>query len=323
MASSPSMSGLPASAGETRNLPITVLMNVRSGNESTAAARAAIEDALAGGDRDVKIVLARHPGELSMLARQAADSRPGILAAAGGDGTLNAVAAVAMKRDLPLAVIPLGTFNYFARGLGIPLDTAAAAHLITDGVIKRVAVGEVNGQLFLNNASIGLYRRLIEQRESHKRRFGRNRLVAFLSGLLTLWQGHHPYRLRMEADGHPVTLRSPTVFFGRSALQMEQLGLDEAVCVARGELAILALREVNRFKLLGLILRGAFARLETAHDLRQFCAVRVNVDWLDGRSRKIKVAIDGELMDCTLPLLVEAVPDALQVIVPSQPEAAQ
>lgn len=323
MASSPFMSGLQASAEEARNLPITVLMNVRSGNESTSAARAAIDAALAGDGRDVQIVLARHPGELSTLARQAADSRPGILAAAGGDGTLNAVAAVALERDLPLAVIPLGTFNYFARGLGIPLDTAAATRLITEGVIRRVAVGEVNGQLFLNNASIGLYRRLIEQRESHKRRFGRNRLVALLSGLLTLWQGHHPYRLQMEADGQPVTLTSPTVFFGRSVLQMEQLGLDEAVCVARGELAILALREVNRFRLLSLILRGAFANLETARDLRQFCAVKVNVDWLDGRSGKIKVAIDGELMDCTLPLLIEAVPDALQVVVPSQPEAVQ
>jgi diacylglycerol kinase family enzyme len=49
--------------------------------------------------------------------------------------------------------------------------------------------------------------------------------------------------------------------------------------------------------------------------------VKVDVDWLDGRSRKIRVALDGELTDCRFPLLIEAVPDALQVIVPNRPDA--
>lgn len=315
--------GLQSPAIESGKLPITVLMNASSGSDDTSATRAAIDTALQASGRDAKVMVARRPKDLPLLARQAADGRPGILAAAGGDGTLNAVASVALERNLPLAVIPLGTFNYFARDLGIPLDAGAATRLIFDGVVRRVAVGEVNGQLFLNNASIGLYRRLIEQREFHKQRFGRNRLVALLSALLTLWQEHRPYRLAVAVDGQPMTLSSPSIFFGRNALQMEQLGLDEALCVARGELAILALREVSRFDLLRLVVRGALARLETASDLRQFCAEKVTVDWLDGRSRKIRVAIDGELTDCTLPLVIEAVPDALQVIVPSQPEVAR
>jgi diacylglycerol kinase family enzyme len=104
---------------------------------------------------------------------------------------------------------------------------------------------------------------------------------------------------------------------------MEQLGLDEALCVARGELAVLAPREVGRIELLGLALRGALARLETAENLRQHCALTARIDWIDGRPRRIRVAVDGELVDCTLPLVVEAVPDALRVIVPAQPEAGR
>ena len=65
---------------------------------------------------------------------------------------------------------------------------------------------------------------------------------------------------------------------------------------------------------------GALARLETAQNLRQYCALKVQVDWLDGRGRRIRVAVDGELVECTLPLVIEAVPDALQVIVQRQPE---
>jgi diacylglycerol kinase family enzyme len=320
VARSPPTDDLPSPAAGTDGLPVTVLMNAGSGSEDKSTARSAIEAALGAGGRDVEILVARRPRDLPDLARQAAERRPGILAAAGGDGTLNGVAEVALETNLPLGVIPLGTFNYFARDLGIPLDAGAAAGAIINGVIRRVPVGRVNGKVFLNNASIGLYRRLIEQREFHKRRFGRNQLVALLSALAILLRRHRPYRLRLEMDGRPVTLSTLTVFFGRNALQMEQLGLDEALCVARGELAVLALREVGRLELLGLILRGAFGQMETARNLHQHCALKVDVDWLDGKSRKIRVAIDGESVECPLPLRVESVPDALQVVVPARPE---
>lgn len=299
-------------------MPITVLMNASAGSQDKSAAHMVIDTVLKTAGRDVKLFLAQHPRDLPKLVQQAADSRPGILVAAGGDGTLNAVATVAHARGLPFAVLPLGTFNYFARNLGIPLDIAAAARVIIEGRVRRVAVGCVNGRLFLNNASIGLYRRLIEHREMHKRRFGRNRLVALLSGLVSLLREHRSYQLRLEIDGQPVTLSSLMVFFGRNTMQMELLGLDEALCVARGELAVLALREVNRIELLGLALRGALARLETAENLRQYCALKVQVDWLEGRRRRIRVAVDGELVECTLPLMIEAVQDALQVIVPEE-----
>ena len=300
--------------------PITILMNANAGSKDKFAVRAAIDAAVQGSRRDIELVVARHPRDLPTLAHEAADRGAGVLAAAGGDGTLNAVASVARERDLPLAVLPVGTFNYFARDLGLPLEVAEAMRVITEGTLRRVAVGQVNGRLFLNNASIGLYRRLLEQREQHKRRFGRTRHVAMLSALLTLWRRHPLYRLRLEIDGQPLTLSTLTVFFGRNALQMEQLGLDEAVCVARGEMAVLALREVNRLELLELIVRGAFARMEAAENLRQYCAVKVEVDWLDQGSRRIRAAIDGELIELDLPLVIEAVPDALQVVVPRVPD---
>ncbi len=302
------------------DLPITVLMNAGSGSADADASRRAIEAALADMPRDTALRIARRPGELGALAREAAETRPGILAAAGGDGTLNTVVAVAVEHGLPFGVIPLGTFNYFAREHGIPLDADAATRLIAAGRIRREALGRVNGRPFLINASIGLYRRLIEQREAHKRRFGRNRFVALLSGLSMLLREHRPYRVRMQIDGQPVTLSTLTVFFGRSAMQMAQLGLDEAECVSRGELGVLALREVGRGELFALALRGALARLETAENLRQYCALEVEIDWLNRKSHKIRVAVDGELIACSLPLVIESVPDALMVVVP--PEAA-
>lgn len=316
---SPLESPNPATTAAT-SLPITVLMNAESGSNDTADARAAITKAIGESSRELEILIARRPRDLPDLARRAAERGPCILAAAGGDGTLNAVAEVAWERDLPLGVIPLGTFNYFARDLGIPKDPAAAARVLAEGRPQRVAAGFVNGRIFLNNASFGLYRRLIEERETHKRRFGRRRLVALFSALATLLQRHRAYHLHLEVNGQPVEFSTLSVFFGRNALQLERLGLDEALCVARGELAVLAPREVGRLRMLGLLLHGALGQLETATDLRQGCARRVEIKRLYGSGRRIKVAIDGEVVEFSLPLVVESVPNALCMMVPVEPE---
>jgi diacylglycerol kinase family enzyme len=304
------------------DLPITVVMNASSGSQDKLASRQAIEEVLNASGRDTRVLVARRPRDVATLAQQAATARGGVLAAAGGDGTLNAVAAVAHAARLPFGLIPLGTFNYFARQLKIPLEPEQATRALIEGHVRPVVVGQVNGRLFLNNASIGLYRKLIERRELDKRRFGRNRFVALLSGLVFLLRGHPSFRLSLEIDGRHSTLSTLSVFFGCNTLQMEQLGLDEAECVARGELAVLALRDVSRFEVLALVLRGAFARLETAENLRQHCAMKVRIDRLDGRVRRIRVAIDGESVECDLPLHFESVSDPLQVVVPAIPEEA-
>lgn len=302
---------------------ITVLMNTQSGQKDKSPARDAIHEILLASGRDVKIIQEKNPRRLGELARAAATERPGILVAAGGDGTLNTVATAAFEAKLPFGVLPMGTFNYFARDLGISLEPAEAAQVLLDGVSKRVPLGRVNGHLFLNNASIGLYRRLIEDRERHKQRFGRNQLVALLSAVVTLFRPHRSYRLRMEIDGKSELLVTPSVFFGRNALQMEQLGLDEAECVNRGEIAVLAPREVSRTEMVGLALRGALAQLETATNLHQHCAMHIRADWIGSTRRHISVAVDGEVRECTLPLIVESIPSALEVIVPAPPAALE
>lgn len=308
------LSDAPAPPDAGTGYPVTVVMNAGSGSTDKHAARAEIEAGFR--DFDLAVRIARRPPDVATLAAAAAIERPGLLVAAGGDGTLNAVAGVARAAGLPFAAIALGTFNYFARELGMPTEPGMAARAIAGGVLRRVPVGEMDGRLFLNNASIGLYRRLVERREQDKQRFGRSRLVAVASGLVTLLREHQPYRLRLDIDGRESVLSTPGVFFGRNALQLARLGLDEALCVARGELAVLALREVGRRELLGLALRGATARLETAGNLQQHCAASVEVDFAGRGPRRIRVALDGELADCRLPLHVRVVPDALTVVVP-------
>jgi diacylglycerol kinase family enzyme len=300
---------------------ITVILNVGSGHGDSATCEREIRAAFEAAGRAHRIVVADSAAEVerqTRLAMVAARRQPQVIVAAGGDGTINLVAGLLVERDLPFGVIPLGTFNYFARDLGIPLSPGPAAMAIATGHTRRVHVARVNGHLFLNNASFGLYRKLLEDRERDKQRFGRYKIIAVISALTTLWRFRQVYTLRMQMDGRVTTLRTPMLFFGLNSLQLEKLDLDVARCTDAGQMAVIALEPSSRWHLLGLALKGALRGLHADPGLRCHGASHVVVEQ-PGR-RQTRVAVDGEVIDCAMPLRFEIMRDALQVVVPRDPE---
>jgi diacylglycerol kinase family enzyme len=214
-------------------------------------------------------------------------------------------------------VLPQGTFNYFGRTHGIPEDLAEAVRALLRARVRHVQIGMVNDRSFLVNASVGLYPRLLEEREHDKRQFGRSRAVALLSALKTALGRHRNLRIMLELDGRSHRLRTPTLFVGNNRLQMEQVGmqpLDHAV--EEGRLAAIAPRPVGRWRMLGLLLRGALGRLGEADDVLAFAfrSMTVRAPLLSGR-RRIKVAVDGEVCELELPLRFEALDGRLALLV--------
>ena len=107
--------------------------------------------------------------------------------AAGGDGTVRAVAAAILDTDAVLGVLPSGTLNHFARDLGLPPDLASCVRLLKTGTVRAVDAAEVNGRAFLNNSGLGVYPSMVTQREKRRRRFGQRKWIAFfLAGVATL-----------------------------------------------------------------------------------------------------------------------------------------
>lgn len=100
--------------------------------------------------------------DLAELDAEGAD----VVGVAGGDGSLAAVAALALERRLPFVVVPLGTRNHFARDLGIDPDEPVAALDAFDGPERRIDVGRVNGRVFLNNVSLGAYAAAVHEEGS-------------------------------------------------------------------------------------------------------------------------------------------------------------
>lgn len=246
-------------------------------------------------------------------ARRAAELG-GAVVAAGGDGTVNAAVNAAHEAGVPLGLLPMGTFNYFARAHGIPLDPADAARVLLSGVTTPVSMGEVNGRLFFNNAGFGLYTEAIRRREAAKSRFGRYRAVAVAAAVTTLLSGRQPFTVQLVANDAAATVRTANVLVFCSALQLETLGLEAAECVKSGSLAVALLRPTRLADRLRLLLRTALKQLDEDGRVQSLCLTEFEVH---SARRVIEVAIDGEPTRLPQPLRFRAVRDAVQLIVPA------
>lgn len=248
-----------------------------------------------------------------VLARHQQSGLRGVVVAAGGDGTLNAVAKKLMHTDIPMGIIPLGTFNYVARVLNIPLDVFQAAEVIATGAIQKIHIATINDQIYLNNASLGLYPLFIQKRERYNRRLGRLPLNAYTSGLDVLLREHKSLKLAITVDGHKYPVATPLIFFGNNQLQLSDMKLRIAECAASGKLAGVVVAKSDRLSLLKMLWKLIQGKIDQASDVYSFCAEQIQVDC---KKPKLTVALDGELVEMQTPLKFSVEKSALKVMVP-------
>ncbi|MBA3412063.1 MAG: hypothetical protein H0T09_00060 [Actinobacteria bacterium] len=237
---------------------------------------------------EVRVHVLEEDDDLAELARDADEQ---VLGMAGGDGSLGAVAQVAIDRDLPFVCVPWGTRNHFAKDVGLdaddPLSTLAA---FRDGVERRVDVGRVGEQIFLHNVSLGVYARLVHRRERRRQRGETSARLRAL--LLTLKDRRRAERL--VVDGKP--LRATVVLVANNEYRLDLFSIGERERVDEGMLAIYAAHGLRRLR----------------WTERKTSSVRIET-----RSNPIRAAIDGEpaLLESPLELRIE--PGALRLLVPA------
>ncbi len=301
-----------------RQVPAIVILNPAAGSAwSAGELRRLLESAVAGLGRELHFVERAGGQPLPALAAEAAAAARAsgaVVIAAGGDGTVSTVAAACFLQSVPLGVIPTGTFNYFAREWGVPEEPADALLAALGGVRVQVDVGFVNGRLFINNASFGLYPRLIRERESTKARLGRRRWVAGLAALGSMLGVQRRFAVSLEADGVRQIHRATMVFVGNNALQLQQLGLEVADCISQGRLAVVVQPPLGRLRRLRQILLGLLGLLNQEAALERSCATTLVVD---SKRRLIELAIDGELCRLPSPLVFTKGRQVLTLMLPA------
>ena len=278
------------------------VINAGAGALDIDAKRAVIETALAAHGRKGELLICR-PAELPRVAAEAATAavaRGTAVIAVGGDGSLNTVAQAAHAAGCAMGVIPYGTFNYFARTHGIPIDPAAAMQLLLDARPMPVQVAAINDRVFLVNASLGVYPELLQDREAYKARFGRSRWVAFVAACATLLRAQRRLRLHIEMGATVRDVQTLTLFVGNNRLQLEQFGAEPDDTLAgtpgHGSMAALMLRPIGTMSMIGLVLHGAMGKLGEAAGVEgfEFHHMVVKPRLAPGR-REVVVAFDGEV----------------------------
>lgn len=295
---------------------VVMLANQRSGS-GDADGFDLLFAALRDRGLEVEPFRAGNPADLPALAAEARRREPDIALAYGGDGTVNTLANALAGSQVALAIAPRGTFNYVAKQYALPEEPEAIAALLADGEPKPIAAGEVNGRLFLNNCSFGLYTDVIEARERHKKQWGRYRIVAVFSALATALRSRArlPLRLQGQSEGTRHHGRASLFFAGVNPAQFKDSGFEIAEAVAAGALGFVVVDAISPGKILSMLAGAAAGTVEQLQHVTAFTdsALVAEVQ----RRRPLKVVLDGELLRLAAPLRFHYRPEALRMLMPS------
>lgn len=292
---------------------VRAIVNMGSGRKAGDDIAARLRKTLSGRVARLDIQSTEKGADLTDMARKAVEDGVGLIVAAGGDGTQAAIATALAGTDVAMAVIPGGTFNYFARELGSGETVDEALRMFRAPRLRQVHVGDVNGMLFLNNISFGAYPEILRHRESVYRRWGRSRVAAYWSAMVALWNLRHPLTLTVQAEGQEHRFTTALAFVAKSAYQLEAFGLEGADSVRAGHLALLVAKAQRPGPLVRAALRLAFGKSARYADFDLVCADEMTIE---ARPAHEYMAHDGEKSWMDSPFHVHVRHNALKVLVP-------
>jgi YegS/Rv2252/BmrU family lipid kinase len=233
-----------------------------------------------------------------------------LVVAAGGDGTIHhVVQSVVNNPDATLAVIPVGTYNHFARDLGIPLDWRAALDVALEGETRVIDTARVNDRFFVNNVSLGLYPELVARREERGRDYPR-----WKARLWAFWVTMEKYphvTFTVESEHHAEVIRSHVFMVSNNSYDLSRIGIDAPRnALTEGRLSVYWLPHLRRLALFQLVAHYLAGRVHRMPGFRSFRTSRVKVQ---SRRHHLHVGVDGEVFMLETPLVITIVPQSLQV----------
>lgn len=298
-----------------------ILMNAGAGSiggDQVDERQREVREACAAAGIDAEIQVCE-PARLRDLAREAARRPFDVVIAAGGDGTVSAVASGLAGTEMPLGVLPLGTLNHFARDIHMPDDLTDAAKAIASSAVTPIDVAEVNGRTFINNSSIGLYPEIVVSREHQQKTAQRRKYVAMAIAAWRVLKRFPLLAVRLVTPERTLASKTPFVFVGNNPYVINVLELGKRERLDCGKLSIYMVRCNGRLKMFWLMVRAILQRLDAVKD---FEVEEVCETWIDVPRRVLKVAVDGEVVTMTSPLHYKIRPGGLRVRMPVVEAAA-
>lgn len=249
--------------------------------------------------------------DVSAEIRARIDRGEKLFVAAGGDGTINAVIQPLVGTDAVLGVLPIGTWNHFARDLGVSLNWREAMETLLRGETRQIDVGRVNDGFFLNNISLGLYPEVVRHRE-RLRRFGKWR--AYLKASSAAMKKFHPVALAIETPHHLETVRTQVFMVSVNPYDLERPGvLAPRKSLEGGHLAVYWLPDMPKPQFVRALARYLRGKMSDEGGVRSLQTIRLRVQTSES---PVRVGVDGELTHLTPPLVISIVRRGINVRAP-------
>lgn len=238
-----------------------------------------------------------------------------IIVAAGGDGTINSIATLIKDSDAALGVIPMGTFNHFAKDTGIPLDLEGALLNLFFGEISLVDYGTVNEKVFLNNSSLGYYPIAVLERDKEKSQGKLHRKMQMAYAFLKTAIRFPLLEVQTEDKNHKNTITTSIIFIGNNHYNISPFAIGQRSRLTEGILSGYASTCTN----IPCAITLAFLTLTNTLALSEkFRRLTFTEGKITSKKTLLNVAIDGEVYKLPPPLHYKMYPRALKVILPQQ-----
>jgi diacylglycerol kinase family enzyme len=303
----------PAAGSDLGGDEILIVMNPHSGKKRTGEKARQLREEV--GTRPGRFVIreAAKGSEIEAMVKRAVAEGFRTIAAAGGDGTICAVASALAGTGCRMGVVPLGTFNYFARGHGLPETVPEALQVLADTPARPIDIADVNGHVFLNNASLGAYAKVLESRERIYRRYGRSRFAAYWSVVVALLNFRTRLVTTVTVDGEVHRFKTPMIFVANNPFQLELFNLAGADLIREGKLVALVAPDVGRWGLIAFAIRLALGGMDEDRDFKLLAGRDILVET---RRRGTVVARDGERGRLKAPFRFRLRAGALELVAP-------
>lgn len=260
---------------------------------------------------EVTAMVAVSPSLEKRIKREVGNDPKLVVAAVGGDGTISAVAGVLAGTSTALIPIPGGTLNNFSKDLGIAQDVEGAIKRAATASIRRIDTTEINGTVFLNNSSIGLYPRSLRTRKAAEQKLGK--WPAALYGVLKAFVRLRLYDLEIN-DTH---LQTPFLFVGNNDYKFDRTssGFGRRGRLDEGTLSVYIIKGTTHWAVIKTLVAALFGRLNEESSFLQYRVTRLHIT--SRRTRSVSVSHDGEFDSYAMPLTYQSNPQSLGVIAPA------
>jgi diacylglycerol kinase (ATP) len=306
------MAGVDVRADTPRSGRVFVIMNPMAGTAAGEAIRAALADSFVERQSQVEIHETDEGDDVGAVVRDRLAKGVDLVVAAGGDGTVSAVADALVGTGVALGILPVGTTNVLARELDIPLDLDLASRLLAgDHDLATIDAMKVGGRHYLTQVGVGLDALMIRDTSSQqKRRYGK---AAYLWTALTRLAGHQPVRFFLEVDGRAIKTRASEVIVANvGTLGQPPFRWGPDIRLDDGMLDVCVSKAKTLFHYLALFWHVVRHQHKADPNVRYFKAAR-SVSIATRKPQPVQA--DGELIGET-PVRVEVVAGALKVVVP-------